>query len=143
MNLFSCTGRAARGARRLLLTSLYKITKQAQGAGSVLLVCVTRSVWLSNLPKRFQRFGILRNFCAGVRTYLGQGLGLLRVKSLPGVYPKPPFVLILDSTVSCRAGGRRGATLHARADTRARRNRAGGACGADGAGAERGDTRRQ
>ena len=26
---------------------------------------------LSNLPREFQRFGVLRNFCARVRTYLG------------------------------------------------------------------------
>jgi len=51
--------------------------------------------------KRFQRFGILRNFCAGVSTYLGYALGLLRVTSLPGVYPNPPFGLILDSTGDC------------------------------------------
>jgi len=53
---------------------------------------------LSNLPKGFQRFGMLRNFCAGVSTDLGQGLGLLRVKSLPGVNPKARFGLNLDST---------------------------------------------
>jgi len=50
-----------------------------------------------NLPKGFQRFGILCNFCAGVSTDLGQGLGLLRVKSLPGVNPKR-FGLILGSS---------------------------------------------
>jgi len=52
----------------------------------------------SNLLKGFQIFEILRNFCAGVSTYLGYGFGLLRVKSLPGVNPNPPFGLFLDST---------------------------------------------
>ena len=52
----------------------------------------------SNLLKGFQRFGILRNFCAGVSTDLGSGLGLLRVQSLPGVNSRSLFGLILDST---------------------------------------------
>jgi len=50
----------------------------------------------SNLPKGFPRFGILRNFSAGVRTYLGYGLGLLRVTVVPVVYPKAPVGLIMD-----------------------------------------------
>ena len=46
---------------------------------------------------------MLRNFCAGVRTDLGQGLGLLRVQSLPGVHPNPFIGQNLDSTVNpCR-----------------------------------------
>ena len=53
----------------------------------------------SNLPKGFQRFENLLHFCAGVSIYLGQGLDLLRVESLPGADPNPPFGLILDSTV--------------------------------------------
>jgi len=47
-----------------------------------------------NLQKRFQRFGMLRHLCAGVPTHLGQGLGLLRVESLPGVDPNLPSGLI-------------------------------------------------
>jgi len=42
----------------------------------------------SNLLKGFQRCEFVRNFCAGVSTYLGQELGLLRVTSLHGVYLK-------------------------------------------------------
>jgi len=57
--LFACTSRAncACGTRA--------ITKEA--------ITTTSSIraYPSNLPKRFQRFGILRNFCAGVRTDLG------------------------------------------------------------------------
>jgi len=55
---------------------------------------------------------MLRNFCAGVSTHLGRGLGLLMVTSLPGVNPNPPSGLILVSTAAMRvgrtAGGRHG-----------------------------------
>ena len=39
----------------------------------------------SNLQKGFQRFECLRNFCVGVRTDLGYGLGVFKVKSYPGL----------------------------------------------------------
>jgi len=53
----------------------------------------------SNLPKGFQRFGFVTPFRPGGFTHLGLWLGLLMVKSLPGVSPKPRFGPNLDSTV--------------------------------------------
>ena len=56
---------------------------------------------------------MLRSFCAGVRTDLEYALGLLRVKSLRGVYPKPPLVLFWIRRpcpgARLRGAGRRGA----------------------------------
>jgi len=47
---------------------------------------------------------------------LGSSLGLLRVTSLPGVHPRPPFDPILNPTVfySCLATDARGATQRGR-----------------------------
>ena len=53
--------------------------------------------WLSNLPKVFHRCVILRNFCAGIRTDLGYGLGFLRVRSSGSGLtrnPNPPLWII-------------------------------------------------
>ena len=41
--------------------------------------------------EEIQRFGSENHFGAGVFLYLGWGLGLLRVKISPGVYPNPPL----------------------------------------------------
>ena len=49
-----------------------------------------------NLPRGFQRFGFENHFRAGVFSGLGSRLGLLMVKSSPGVNLKPCFGLILD-----------------------------------------------
>jgi len=53
----------------------------------------------SNLPRRFQRFDFENHLRAGRVSDLGEGLGLLMVKSSRGVHPKPPFGPIMDSMV--------------------------------------------
>jgi len=53
----------------------------------------------SNLPRGFQRVGFENHFRAGGFSDIGYGLGLLMVKSSPGVNLKPRFGPILDSTV--------------------------------------------
>ena len=51
----------------------------------------------SNLPREFQRFGFENHFGAGVLSDSGYELGLLRVKSSPGVNLQPPFGSILGT----------------------------------------------
>jgi len=53
----------------------------------------------SNLLREFQRFGFENHFGAGGLSYLGYGIGLLRVKSSPGIHQNPPFGPLIDSTV--------------------------------------------
>jgi len=60
----------------------------------------------SNLPRGKQSFGFENRFGAKVFSDLGYGLGLLRVKSSPGVHPNPPFGPILDSTADLKPLGR-------------------------------------
>jgi len=56
------------------------------------------SVLPSNLPKGFPDFSREGIFVLGSLRLWGNSKFYLGVKSLPGVSPKPPFGLILDST---------------------------------------------
>jgi len=59
----------------------------------------------SNLPEGFHRIYLRISAVISTLGYLplwGNSKFYFRVKSLPGVYPKPPYGLILDSTVGCK-----------------------------------------